>query len=298
MASYLATMAIGKFDVRKYRTASGLRVVDAVDPDLTAEETAIANGSLARQGEIVDYLGSVFGRYPWRDLGGIVSDYPDLFFALETQTRPVYSRYFFTDPIAGDGVVVHELAHQWYGDSVALARWQDIWLNEGFATYSEWLWLGHDGIAPTQQVAQDVYDGIPADDPFWDLVIGDPGPVQLFDNPVYQRGGLTLEALRRTVGDRAFFTTLRRWATKNANGHGTTPEFVALAERMSGRQLDALFEAWLFSSGKPATSGQAAAATTAAGAGTAAPVTARASKELVRRLLRAHQHRDKRPALK
>jgi aminopeptidase N len=294
MASYLATMAIGKFDVRSYRTNSGLRVVDAVDPDLTAEETAIANGSLGRQGEIVDYLSSVFGRYPWRDLGGIVPDYPDLFFALETQTRPVYSRYFFTDPVAGDLVVVHELAHQWYGDSVALARWQDIWLNEGFATYAEWLWLGHDGIAPTQQVAQDVYDSIPADDPFWDLVIGDPGPVQLFDNPVYLRGGMTLEALRRTVGDRAFFTILRSWATRNANGHGTTPEFIALAERVSGRQLDALFDTWLFSPGKPTTLGQASAAAAAVAAPTTETTTASASKKLVERM----RQLGKRPALK
>ena len=65
---------------------------------------------------------------------------PDIGFALENQTRPIYSKGFFTDPVAGDFVVVHELAHQWFGDSLAVAQWQHIWLNEGFATYAEWLW--------------------------------------------------------------------------------------------------------------------------------------------------------------
>jgi aminopeptidase N len=149
--------------------------------------------------------------------------------------------------------VVHELAHQWFGDSVALARWQDIWLNEGFATYAEWLWLEHEGFGDAPRaIFTETLASIPGDDPFWDLTIGDPRPGHLFDEAVYVRGAMTLQALRETVGDRAFFTIARVWAQSNSGGHGTTPEFVATAERISGRELDALFDTWLFSPERPA----------------------------------------------
>ena len=101
-------------------------------------------------------------------------------FALETQTRPVYAPEFFTDSVSGDSVVVHELAHQWYGDSVRLHRWRDIWLNEGFAQYSEWLWSEHEGLGTAQENADYWYGLFPEDDPFWQLPIGDPGPDALF----------------------------------------------------------------------------------------------------------------------
>jgi aminopeptidase N len=149
-------------------------------------------------------------------------------------------------------VVVHELAHQWFGDDIALARWQDIWLNEGFATYAEWLWAEYEGFATTQETFLETYEAIPADDPFWDVVIGDPTVEFLFDNAVYVRGAMTLQALRNEVGDDAFWRIIRRWAGQ-PDGHGTTPEFIALAERISHQQLDDLFDVWLFTAGKPAT---------------------------------------------
>ena len=150
MASYLATIDIGEWDVRQWTTASGLPVYDAVDPDLLSDPALgpSINASLARQGEIVDVLAAAFGPYPFSTVGAIVDDQPDLFFALETQTRPVYSQYFWPD--GGDGVVAHELAHQWYGDHVALEQWQDIWLNEGWATYAEWIWAEHEGFFTPQ----------------------------------------------------------------------------------------------------------------------------------------------------
>jgi aminopeptidase N len=158
--------------------------------------------------------------------------------------------------------VVHENAHQWYGDSVSVAAWKHIWLNEGFATYAEWLWSEHEGLGTPQEIFDALYNAIPADDPFWDVVIGDPGVEHLFDNPVYIRGAMTLQVLRNQVGDRDFFRILRAWAKRKAGGNGTTAQFIALAERISGQQLDALFDTWLFTAGKPALS--AAAAATAA----------------------------------
>jgi len=106
--------------------------LDDADP-ASATFGDIAAGSFARQGEILDFLERRFSRYPFSTGGGIVDDYDNLQFALETQTRPIYSKLFFTSPAEGDSVVVHELAHQWFGDSVALAAWKHIWLNEGFA---------------------------------------------------------------------------------------------------------------------------------------------------------------------
>ncbi len=212
----------------------------------------VAEASLARQPEIIDFLEELFGRYPFRASGGVVTDHPELFFALETQTRPVYGRYSFTDPASGDSVVVHELAHQWVGDHLAIERWQHIWLNEGFATYAEWLWGEREGLATAQQSFEELGQ-IPAEDEFfWSVPIGDPGPENLFHPAVYDRGAATLHALRLEVGDDAFFEILRRWVREQRGGLVTTDEFVALAERVSGRDLDELFAVWLFTGEKPA----------------------------------------------
>jgi aminopeptidase N len=252
MASYLAFMAVGRFDIHRWRTGNGLPVIDAVDPAITGPLRARIDASFARQGEMLEAETSWFGRYPYEAAGGLV-DQVDVGFALENQTRPTYSSGFWNIPqlpTLGDDVVVHELAHQWYGDSVALDRWRDVWLNEGFATYAEWLWHERQfGFTP-----QETFDAVyatPADDPLWKLRIGDPGPQHLFDDPVYRRGALTLQALRMTVGDHDFFRILRAWARVHRDGNGTTAQFIALAEQRSGRQLDRLFHDWLFTASKP-----------------------------------------------
>ena len=136
---------------------------------------AIARASFARQPEIIDFLSDVFGSYPFKTAGGIV-DNVFTGFALETQTRPVYSPvFFFGGP--NDGVVVHELAHQWVGDSLAVERWQHIWLNEGFATYAEWMWEAHEGFATEQEIFDIFYNEIfPAESTdFWDCRSAIPG---------------------------------------------------------------------------------------------------------------------------
>jgi len=218
----------------------------------------VAEGSLARQPEIIDFLEGYFGRYPFSAAGGVVDDLDELGFALETQTRPIYADGFFGDSISGDSVVVHELAHQWVGDYLALEEWQHIWLNEGFASYTEWLWAEQEGFATTQEIFDD-FATIPADDPFWEVVIGDPGPDLLFDIAIYNRGAMTLHALRLEVGDQNFFRILKRWIASQAGGHVTTDEFIAVAERVSGQQLDELFDVWLFTPEKPAVLEAAAA---------------------------------------
>lgn len=266
MASYLMGLAIGDFDVDD-RTEDGMRVIDAVDPDLDPALREMVDASFARQTEILDLLAGWFGPYPYDTVGGIVDDYPILF-ALETQTRPIYSYLFweFFGQLGGDLVVVHELAHQWFGDDLRLAQWQDIWLNEGFATYSEWLFLEAEGIVTAQEIFESDYAFYSEDPAFWELVIGDPGPVQLFDWPVYERGAMTLHALRLTIGDEAFFELVARWAAENAGDAVTTADFVALAEEVSGMQLDALFDEWLYQGDLPEAPVAGAAAFRAAAA--------------------------------
>ncbi|WP_029431692.1 M1 family metallopeptidase [Blastococcus sp. URHD0036] len=257
LAPYLLTLAVGEFRIDEY-DEGGVHFLDAIDPALDEGDGAtiggIADASFDRQPEVLDFLSRWFGPYPFGQSGGIVDDV-DLGFALETQTRPVYSPVFFTDVESGTAVVVHELAHQWAGDSVRLGGWQHIWLNEGFATYAEWLWAQHEGTSTPQQEF-DRLAARPAGSSFWSIPIGDPGPDagQLFSDAVYQRGAMTLQALRTEVGDDDFAEILREWFGTEAGHAVTTDDFVALAEEVSGADLDDLFAEWL-GAGRPASLG-------------------------------------------
>ncbi|MEV1014280.1 M1 family metallopeptidase [Micromonospora sp. NPDC049801] len=245
MASYLSNVVIGKFRITTGQH-KGKPVYSAVT---TKVAKGASDASIAKTVKVADYLETVFGPYPFDAYGGVVVSDSRIAYALETQSRPVYSAGFFR---RGENteVVAHELAHQWFGDSVALAKWEDIWLNEGFATYAEWLWAEHTKEYTAKQAFDIRYQRVPAT--VWKTPPGKPGVKDLFSESVYQRGGMTLHALRVAVGDKAFFEIVKTWAAEKRNGVATTAEFVALAERISGKQLDALFDAWLFGTKKPA----------------------------------------------
>lgn len=249
-ATYLATLAVGHFDITHSRTGTGVPVVNAYSPDLDPATAANAKASVERTGEIVDFLSGYFGPYPFDSAGGYVPDVT-AGFALETQTRVFYSPKFFTKG-PDTSVVAHELAHQWYGDSVSLERWSDIWLNEGFAGYAEWLWAEHEHTGTPQELAQQVYDAHPADDAFWTVKPGDPGAANQFDDAVYDRGAVAIQALRDTIGDTAFLKLLKAWPTQHRYGNGTIAEFESLAEHLSGKDLSAFFTTWLYTAAKPA----------------------------------------------
>ncbi|MEV4658294.1 M1 family metallopeptidase [Micromonospora sp. NPDC049301] len=246
MASYLSTVVIGKFRITTGEH-KGRPVYSAVT---TKVAKGAADASIAKTVKVADYLESVFGPYPFDAYGGVVVSDSRIGYALETQSRPVYSAGFFRQG-ENTEVVAHELAHQWFGDSVALAKWEDIWLNEGFATYAEWLWAEHSKEYTAEQAFDIRYARVPAQ--VWRTPPGKPGVKELFSESVYQRGGMTLHALRVAVGDKAFFEIVKTWAAEKRNGTATTAEFVALAERISGKQLDAVFDAWLYGTKKPPT---------------------------------------------
>ncbi len=247
-ASYLNFLAIGHYEIRKQTAPDGQPFITAYQ-DTLGDSAPAAQASVERTPEILTWESGLFGAYPFGAQGGVVSS--NLGFALEDQTRPVYSAKFFArgaDPY----VIVHENAHQWFGDSVSVAGWRDIWLNEGFAGYTEWLWSEHTGEGTAAQLADYVYGQHPADDAFWQVLPGDPGPDHQFDDAVYDRGAMALQAYRSTVGDAAFFRTMRDWASQHKYGNGTTGAFIALAEQDSGQPVYNLFHTWLFTKGKPA----------------------------------------------
>jgi aminopeptidase N len=239
MASYLSTATVGRFTVIRGRTAQGIPIWSFVDPRLHG-----GLGVAARVRSVTGYWSSLFGPYPFSSTG-VILDKADYGYALEVQTRPLFP---FRPGIA---TLVHELAHQWFGDSVTPKDWSDIWLNEGFATYAEWLWEArtHPG-APHRRFAA-LYAS-PRSSGLWRPAPALPGtPRHLFGNPVYSRGAMTLQALRERIGSADFFTVLRRWVQQHRQGNATTHELKALAERVSGKQLDTLFRVWLYRRGKP-----------------------------------------------
>jgi aminopeptidase N len=249
----LAQVDVGKFTLETSTTAGGVPIRNYFAAGL---ESA-GHKAFARMGDVLDYYAGLFGPYPFPVYGVVVPDAASGA-AMENQTLSLYGRDVLekrmSDPVTGAIYLSHELAHQWFGDSVGFERWDDIWLAEGFATYASWLWLEHDvgpqalqeQVATSQTMLAKSLEAPP----------GAPDSGHLFGTSVYRRGALTLHALRLTVGDETFFAILRSWAEEHKYGTADTAEFIALvkqkAPQIPAAQLDALFQAWLHGEKMPA----------------------------------------------
>ena len=246
MASYLATVVVGNLSIipdEPSTTVSGIPVRNVIPDDLSAQSLA----TLAKHGEMIAHFEDVFGPYPFEAYGLAVVDGFEA--ALENQTLSIFGRDMVDVPQFFETVTVHEPAHQWFGNSISPADWSDIWLNEGFATYSEWLWLEHTRgesvAAATIQGERNAIASAGVPPP------GTPPADDLFNWSVYTRGGLVLHALRVEMGDDAFFELLRTYVERYTNDAVSTEEFIELAESVAGRDLTPLFDAWLYGESVP-----------------------------------------------
>jgi aminopeptidase N len=241
MATYLASVVVGDLVIERGTAPTGLPLRDAY-PRRMVEP---ARRDFAVTGEMIATFERWFGPFPFEVYGQVVVDEP-LGYALENQTLSLFGTDLVTGEGAYESVVAHELAHQWYGNHVSPATWRDIWLNEGFATYAEWIWSQESGGPAIADIARTTHaradSGVPP---------GDPGPVELFQPTVYQRGALVLHALSVAMGDDAFRRLLVQWVERFGGTTASTTDLLALAEELSGVQLDGVVQDWVYGAALP-----------------------------------------------
>ncbi|WP_216213869.1 M1 family metallopeptidase [Amycolatopsis aidingensis] len=238
VASYLTTLAIGRFTLDRRTLADGTPVLDAYAAGAEPQR------ELGRRtGEIIEFLAGRFGPYPQRAAGGIYLDEP-IGFSLETQGRPVYAEW------ADLETVVHELAHQWYGNSVSVRSWSDICLNECLASYAQWLWLEAKEGANLDARFRRIVEQTRNDGEFWSPKLHEMGAGNEFDG-VYDKGPLAIHALRRQIGEESFARVLREWAAEHRDGNASWPEFERFVAGISGQDLDEFFANWFRGTGIP-----------------------------------------------
>ncbi|MEU1778596.1 M1 family metallopeptidase [Streptomyces abikoensis] len=234
MSSYLAALYTGRFT---HEERGGVR--NAYPPHLAER----ARHDLARQPEMLRAFAGLFGDYPFESYGAVVVD-AELAAPVENQTLSVFGGNHMDGRRGWETLVAHEIAHQWYGNSVGLADWRHIWLNEGFATYAEWLWSEHLGEDDADTLARQAWQDLSGRRQ--NLRIADPGRRSLFDDRVYVRGACTLHALRLAVGDEDFFRVLRTWHDAHRGGSADTPAFLAHAGKVTGGDVAAVLHPWLY----------------------------------------------------
>ncbi len=241
MSTYLAVLNIGRGRIVESR-AGNLPTWTLIDPRL--ERGSL--GPLAALPEVIRFEAGAFGAYPFDSAGSLVDFAPSLGYALESQSRPIYAY------VPDVTTIVHETAHQWFGDSVGLERWPQIWLNEGFATWAQWYYAERHGGRTAQAIFRRL-DRVPAsDERFWNPPPARVGRARdLFDPTTYVRGAMALQALRQKIGTKPMLHLLRRWTSEHRHGSATIGQFTDLAEEVSGRDLDPLFHRWLYQRGKP-----------------------------------------------
>ncbi|MFK4224912.1 M1 family metallopeptidase [Streptomyces sp. NPDC019890] len=245
MASYLATVQIGPYELVDVAHAGRVPQPAAVPRSLLNR----FERDFARQPQMMTAFTDLFGPYPFDDYAVVVVD-EELDVPVEAQGLSIFGANHLDGRRGSERLVAHELAHQWFGNSLTVADWRDIWLNEGFAKYAEWLWSEVSGGPSAAAIAAKSRARLAL--MRQDIRIAHPGQRRLFDARVYERGGLTLHALRTVIGHAAFVSLLREWTTTHRHGVVRTEEFIALAQRHSAHPLDGLFRMWLYDEKLPA----------------------------------------------
>ncbi len=242
MATYLATVQIGRYDVHDL-DRTGV-VQQLVVPSRLRRD---ASHDFGRQPVMVEVFSELFGPYPFDAYTVVVTD-DDLEIPLEAQGVSVFGANHVDGQRGAERLVAHELAHQWFGNSLTLGHWGDIWLHEGFACYAEWLWSERSGGASADDHARRAHKRLAALDQ--DLVVAQPGPDAMFDDRLYKRGALTLHALRLELGGPTFFDALRAWVDEHRLGTVTTELFEEHANRYG--RVTSLLRHWLYEPDLPA----------------------------------------------
>jgi aminopeptidase N len=213
------------------------------------EKLAAALVSFSRAPEMMEFFSDTFGEYPFLEetYGTALAEVGG---AMENFTCTTYGQILVTGDHRYDWVVAHEMAHSWFGNSVTLAGWPDVWLNEGFATYADALWHEHTGGTPSldarmtyfksEYFAEDAVSRFPMYD-----------PVNLWGATVYEKGAWVLHMLRYLVGDAAFFDAIRAYHAAYAYSNAATGDFKSVCESVSGIDLDAFFGEWVYQAGYP-----------------------------------------------
>ncbi len=243
-SSYLVTLQIGEYT--GHQLAKSPVPMRAILPESLKSDF---DADFAKQPEMMKLFEQLFGPYPLAGGYTVVVTDDDLEIPLEAQGISIFGANHCDGSGRSERLVAHELAHQWFGNSVTVRRWRDIWLHEGFACYAEWLWSPHGGGRSTQEWAEHYHAKL-ADSP-QDLLLADPGPKDMFDDRVYKRGALTLHALRGVIGDENFFALLRDWADRYRHATVVTDDFTGLAAHYSDVSLRPLWDAWLYSTAVP-----------------------------------------------
>ena len=203
----------------------------------------------AQQSEMMETFIKLFGPYPFINGYTVVVTDDDLEIPLEAQGISIFGANHCDGKRGSERLIAHELAHQWFGNSVTVRRWRDIWLHEGFACYAEWLWSENSGGPTADELARDFHRRLAAAPQ--DLLLADPGPADMFDDRVYKRGALTLHALRGVLGDQKFFGLLHEWTARYRHSTVVTDDFIGLAAHYTDTSLKPLWDTWLYSTEVP-----------------------------------------------
>jgi aminopeptidase N len=244
-STYLITLQIGMYEA--YRLQKSPVLMQAALP---ARLKRNFDHDFGRQPEMMKLFGKLFGPYPLSTGYTVVVTDDDLEIPLEAQGISIFGANHCDGQRGSERLIAHELAHQWFGNSVTARRWRDIWLHEGFACYAEWLWSEGSGGQTADEWAQHYHERL-SDSPH-DLLLSDPGPRDMFDDRVYKRGALTLHALRGVIGDDNFFALLRDWTKRHRHSTAVTDDFTGLAANYADVSLRPLWDAWLYSEDVPA----------------------------------------------